>query len=311
MKNNLQPQKMPHRVKLIYNPASGENAIADYLDPIIELYQSKGFSIIPYRLSFGQPEDTITADLDDTYHHILIAGGDGTVNYVINLLKRAGINIPVAILPTGTANDFATTLGMPMDVIKGCKAILDGKERRVDLGQVNGTWFVNVFSCGLFTDISQKTPTIVKNNFGKIAYYMNGLGELPRFRKLDLNIHTDAGDFDGKALIFFVFNGRTAGQIPIAYLSEVDDGKLDVIIVKGDTPLETIPLAIRYLSRWTRRAKYPKGIVHLRCTHLTAHSVRPETTDIDGQPGPGFPIEIDCRPGALRVICPQTKGKLK
>ncbi len=298
---------MLKKVKFIYNPESGESIITEHLDRITELYQQKGFSLVLYRMAFDRPAEEITFDLDSSYHHILIAGGDGTVNYVVHALKNAGVDVPVAILPAGTANDFAGVLGMPADIIKACKTVLAGEERKVDLGLVNGVWYVNVFSCGLFTDISQKTPTIVKNNFGKIAYYINGLGELPRFRKMELSIKTDGGDFEGQALIFFVFNGRTAGSLQLAYLSEIDDGLLDVLIVKADTALDTIRTALQYPVRSRRRKDYPEGIVHIKCSRLTAVSARPETTDIDGQPGPGFPIEISCEAGALRVITANRK----
>ena len=300
---------MLKKVKFIYNPAAGENIVTEYLDRIVELYQQKGFSLVLYRMAFDRPPEEITFDLDSSYHHILIAGGDGTVNYVVNLLKNAGTDIPVAILPAGTANDFAGMLDMPADIIKACEAVLGGEERKVDLGLVNGVWYMNVFSCGLFTDISQKTPTIVKNNFGKIAYYINGLGELPRFRKMELSIKTDGGNFEGQALIFFVFNGRTAGSLQLAYLSEIDDGLLDVLIVKADTALDTIRTAFQYPAHSRRRKAYPEGIVHIKCSRLTALSVRPETTDIDGQPGPEFPIDISCEAGALRVIA--TKPKIR
>lgn len=293
---------MLKKVKFIYNPSSGGNIVAEYLDPIIGLYQSRGYSIIPYRLTFDRPAAEITEDLDGTFDHVLIAGGDGTVNYVVNGLKNAGIDIPVALLRTGTANDFANILGIPTDIMKASGMILDGRERRVDLGRVNGKWFVNVFSCGLFTDVSQKTPTLIKNNFGKIAYYMNGLAELPYFRKMNLEIRTDGGDYTGEAITFFVFNGRMAGQLPIAYLSEIDDGKLDVLVLTGDTTLETFRTALQLLARFSRREEYPKGIVHMRCSRLSAIAQRAEPTDMDGQPGPEFPIEITCEKGALRVI---------
>lgn len=105
---------------------------------------------MPYRLAFTETEETdLLDDIDGSYHHILVAGGDGTVNYVVNLLKRRNLDLPVAVLPTGTANDFANTLGVPSDIEKACRRILGGEIRRVDLGRANDEYFVNVFSCGL------------------------------------------------------------------------------------------------------------------------------------------------------------------
>lgn len=304
---------MLKRVKFIYNPSSGENAVTDNLDEIIELYQDNGYSIIPYRLTFkGEPKGMIE-DLDETFHHVLIAGGDGTVNYIVNLLKNNNIDIPVAVLPAGTANDFATILDVPAgNIIDSCKALINSDIVPVDIGRANGQYFVNVFSCGLLTDISQKTPTIMKNTFGKLAYYVGGLGELTRFRKIHLDIKTDGGDFEGDCIILFVFNGRTAGNLKIAYLSEIDDGLLDVLIVKGESPIQTIKTLIHYLPRPDKHSNYPPGIEHIRCSRIEAKCVTEENTDMDGQPGPGFPLEILCEKGGLRVLKPRkepTKGR--
>ncbi len=81
------------------------------------------------------------------------------------------------------------------------------------------------------------------NSLGKIAHYINGIGDLPRFRRWS-SPSPDGGDFRGNAIIFFVFNGRTAGTLPLAYLSEGDDGLLDILVLKGDTPLDTLHTAI-------------------------------------------------------------------
>ena len=297
-------------VRFIYNATSGETTITAYLDKIIETYQEKGFAIRPHRLTFaGDEQREMLSEVDGSYHHILIAGGDGTINYVVNCMKRRGLDIPVAVLPAGTSNDFAKMLAVPNDIAKACRRILAGEIHEVDLGRANDEYFVNVFSCGLFTDVSQKTPTVLKNNFGKLAYYFGGLGELPNFRKMHISIDTDCGNFDGTSLIFFVFNGRTAGQFRLAYLSEIDDGLLDVLIIKGDNPLETIRTILHFLKR--SQKNYPAGIVHFKCRDLMIRSANDEQTDIDGQPGPQFPVHITCEAGALKVIRPRQESKSK
>lgn len=299
------------KVLFIYNPSSGDEPITAHFDKIIELYQAKGYRLIFHRLTFDNRDDEALAEVDDTYAHLLLAGGDGSVNHMVNLIKGRGIELPVAILPSGTANDFAFLLGMPHSIVESCKAILDGHTHGMDLGLVNGRYFVNVFSCGLFTDVSQKTPTTWKNNLGKIAYYINGIGDLPNFRPMQLSITTDGGNFEGSAIIFFVFNGRTAGTLPLAYLSEGDDGLLDVLILKGNTPLDTVRTAVRYLPRFLARKSYPSGIVHIRCSRLHAVALHNEHTDIDGQPGPSFPIDITCEHAVLNAIVPKNYNNTK
>lgn len=298
---------MTKKVKFIYNPTSGDNRVAYSLDDIISIYQRKGFTIMPFRLTFDYDDDDIVEGLDDSYHHVLIAGGDGTINHIVNLLKCAKLDIPIAVLPTGTANDFATMLGMPSDISSACKKILSGEIAEVDLGKVNGKYFINVFSCGLFTDASQRTPSILKNTFGKLAYYFSSLQELPNFKKLQLTVQSDGKViYAGKSLLFLVFNGKTAGNLKIAYLSNVQDGLLDVLILPGDNIVETIRTVAHYLRRDTH--SYPKDVVHVKSNNIRITSLNDEITDIDGQPGPSFPIEITCEPKALRIICPKQKN---
>lgn len=291
------------KVRFLYNPWAGETIISEWLDDIISIYQSRGFLMEVYRLSFNEKDEKMAVGgLDDSYNHILIAGGDGTVNYIINMMKRYAVDVTVAILPTGTSNDFAKMLGLKDDVGVACRQILNGVVREIDLGKANDRYFINVFSCGLFTDVSQKTPTFLKNNFGKLAYYFSGLTELPAFRKMHISIKSEEVSFDGSTLIFFVFNGRTAGQFKLAYKSEIDDGLLDVLIVKGDNHIETMGTILHFLKR--APAKYPAGIVHFKTKKLTVHSNKDETTDIDGQPGPALPVTITCEEKAIRIICP-------
>ena len=82
------------KVRFIYNPKSGETVISEWLDHIIEIYQGHGYTVVPYRLCFGDTEETDMFDgVDQSYHHALIAGGDGTVNYVVNVMKRRGLDV--------------------------------------------------------------------------------------------------------------------------------------------------------------------------------------------------------------------------
>lgn len=130
------------KVRFAYNPKAGETVITDWLDNIIDIYQRGGYSIMPYRLAFTEAEETdLLDDIDGSYHHILVAGGDGTVNYVVNMLKRRNLDLPVAVLPTGTANDFANTLGVPV----GHRESLPENSRRRDQTRRSGPGQRRVF----------------------------------------------------------------------------------------------------------------------------------------------------------------------
>ncbi len=295
------------KVRFIYNPRAGETSIGEWLDRIAALYQSRGLMLSLFRLDFNAPIEMAVDDIDHTYDHILIAGGDGTVNFVVNLMKQRSVNVPVAVLPLGTANDFAKAFGMPSDIEKAVCAILDGETRPIDIGVANGVWFVNILSCGLFTSVSQNTPTQMKNIFGRLAYLAGGALELANYHKINLKIESDGGNFEGDALILLIFNGKTAGSLKLARTSELDDGLLDVLIIKGHNPVETFNAVFLHVSGMSK--KYPREIIHIRCSRLTANAASQETTDIDGQPGPDFPLDVRCDKGGLRVIFPRRKEK--
>lgn len=289
------------KVKFIYNPFSGEAVITKNLDTIIGKYQAKGYTIVPFRISTEQSLEDAFLDIDSSYHHILGAGGDGTINQIINIMKKKNLDIPLAILPVGTANDFAKYIGMPADIGSACDKILDGKIQEIDLGKANDKYFINVFSFGLFTDVSHKTPTHLKNTIGKLAYYLNGIKELPSFKKLDIKVTSDEFFYEGNALIFFTFNGRTAGNINISYKSEINDGLLDVIIVKGENIRSTLSSLLAFLK--LEHLEKPKDIIHFTTSDFTVeYSDSSLESDIDGEVGPTSPIHISCIENGLKMI---------
>ena len=237
------------KVKFIYNPYSGENLILSKLDKVISLHQEAGYTIVPYRITAGEDVGVALNDIKDgNYKYILIAGGDGTVDSVVNAMAKSGISLPIGILPVGTANDFSKFLGMPSDVEEACKQILSSEVKSVDLGSINDKYFVNVASTGLFTDVSQKTDVNLKNTIGKLAYYLKGLEELPNFRKLHVNILSKEVEFDGEMYLLLVFNGATAGNFNLATRADACDGLLDIIMFKAVQIYELLPLFIKVLK---------------------------------------------------------------
>lgn len=288
-----------NKVKLIYNPYSGVNTITKHLDDIIKIYQENNYSITPFRISKKFPLESAFKDIDE-YTHLLLAGGDGTINSIVNIIKKLDIDIPIGILPTGTANDFAFCLGMPRDIEKACKQILNSETREIDLGKINDKYFINVASMGLFTDVSQKTNTSMKNNMGKLAYYFNGISELPKFKKLNINIYSDNFTYKENSFIVFIFNGKSAGNLNIAYKSEIDDGMLDVVIVKGDLDTQTLISFVEFVMG--EHLEKPKGVIHFKTNKLLLDSFDDIKTDIDGEKGPDFPLSITCEKKALKIL---------
>lgn len=288
------------KVKFIYNPFSGENIITMDIDKVIAIHQKYDFTVIPYRISREKDISEAFIGLDKSYKYVLIAGGDGTVDNVVNYMKQNKIELPVAILPVGTANDFAKFIGMPQDVEEACEQILASKPKEIDVGKINDKFFMNVASTGLFTDVSQKTDINLKNTIGKLAYYVKGLEQLPNFRKLKIKVESAEVSFDGDMYLMLVFNGQTAGNLKFAYKAEVDDGYLDVIIIKAGMIKDMINLFIKMLRG--EHLEDVNGLLYFKTDKLYIECFEDIVTDIDGERGPDFPLTIECEKGGLKVL---------
>ncbi|MEW9094397.1 MAG: YegS/Rv2252/BmrU family lipid kinase [Clostridiaceae bacterium] len=289
-----------NKVKFIYNPYSGENSIIDDLDKIIAIHQKYGYTVVPYRISMNHTLENAFEDIDKNYKYILVAGGDGTVDNIVNFIKEKNIDLPIGILPVGTANDFAKFIGMPIDVGEACEQILNSTPRKIDIGKVNDKYFINVASAGLFTDISQKTDTNLKNNLGKLAYYVKGIEQIPNFRKLKIKVTSDDINYDGDMYLILVFNGQTAGNLHLAYNAEIDDGMLDVLIIQAGMLIDLVPLFISMLKG--DHLENAPNLLYFKTNKLHIECYEDIVTDIDGEKGPDFPLTIECIEDGIEIL---------
>ena len=288
------------KVRFIYNPYSGENIILDEIDTIIKIHQEYGYEVLPYRIQKGIDLAEAFNDIREKIDYVLVAGGDGTVDSVVNVMKEKKINLPIGILPVGTANDFAKFIGIPTEVSKACVQILESQPIPIDISSINNKYFINVASTGLFTDVSQKTDDHLKNTIGKLAYYLKGLEQLPNFRKLKVKIKSKEVEYDDYMYLMLVFNGQTAGNFKLATEADVTDGKLDVIVFKAIAIKDLLPLFIKVLKG--EHLGEQDKILYFKTEYLTVKSEEDIVTDIDGEKGPDFPLHIRCHKGGIRVL---------
>lgn len=287
------------KVRFIYNPFSGEGSILNKIDKIIEMHEERDYQIVPFRISKNKGIKEALEIVDESYSYILIAGGDGTVDILINAMKEKGLNLPIGILPVGTANDFGKFINMPQDIEKACEQILSSEPVKVDIGKINERYFINVASTGLFTDVSQKTDVALKNTIGKLAYYIKGIEELPNFRKLKIKLKSKEVNYDGEMYLMLIFNGQTAGNFKLATRSSAMDGFLDVIVIKAVQIFEILPLFIKVLKGEHLDSN---KVIYFKTDDLYIECEEGIVTDVDGERGPDFPLHVQCIKGAIEVL---------
>lgn len=282
---------------ILYNVKAGRGRIRRKMDDIESLFVEAGWVPVPKMLRFGEnPFDNLVGD----FSLVVICGGDGTINYVVNAMRKSEKDFPIGIVPVGTANDFAGAIGMKKRTLNAVRQIIAGHEEQLDCGIVNGLYFVNIFSFGLFTTTSQHTPEHLKKQIGKAAYLIEGSKELHHREYIPLHIVHDGGQMDVESVMTLVFNGETAGRFPLARNASVRDGMLDCVLMRKCGTLDGAWAAVKYLVN----GKANDEVIHIRTSKLSITSPLSPLTDMDGQPSAEFPLEIECLKGALRVIVP-------
>ncbi|GAA0861981.1 YegS/Rv2252/BmrU family lipid kinase [Paraclostridium tenue] len=288
------------KIKFIYNPNSGDKKIIYKLDDIILKFQDNGYIVVPYRISKNNTMENGLEDINDNYEYILVAGGDGSIDRLVNYMKKNNINLPIAILPTGTANDFANVLNIPLDINLAIDKIINSKPKPIDLGIINQDYFVNIASTGMFTDVSQRVDENLKNSIGRVSYIIKGIEDALHLRKFSVNVKSKELEYEGDMYLILILNGRTAGNISLAHYAMLDDGLLDVIIFKAMPIPKTIPLILDII-KGAPIDKYNE-IIYFKTDELYINCEEDIVTDIDGERGPNFPLHIKCDKQGIQIL---------
>lgn len=288
------------KIKFIYNPNSGDKKIIYKLDDIISKFQDNGYIVVPYRISKNNTMENGLEDINDNYEYILVAGGDGSIDRLVNYMKKNNINLPIAILPTGTANDFANVLNIPLDINLAIDKIINSKPKPIDLGIINQDYFVNIASTGMFTDVSQRVDENLKNSIGRVSYIIKGIEDALHLRKFSVNVKSKELEYEGDMYLILILNGRTAGNISLAHYAMLDDGLLDVIIFKAMPIPKTIPLILDII-KGAPIDKYNE-IIYFKTDELYINCEEDIVTDIDGERGPNFPLHIKCDKQGIQIL---------
>ncbi len=280
----------------LYNANSGRGRAVHCVEAVCALLREGGYAVEACAVDFGADPFDGREGID----LMVVAGGDGTVNFVLNCMKRRSLDIPLGIIPSGTANDFAGALGMSSDPLEAARQIAGGVVERVDCGRVNDLYFINVLSFGLFTTTSQHTSDRSKHRIGRLAYIVEGVKEFRSMHAVPLEVVADGEAFDLDSLIVLVFNGATAGGFHLARRASVRDGLFDCVMLEKRSLLRSAAAVGRYLLGGN-----PKIIRQMRVRRLEIRSANGVPTDVDGQPGARFPLHVECLAGALRVVAPR------
>src|SRR6478609_4010843 len=200
---------------------------------LVEWVREKGHFVEP--LMTFEPGDAtaLAADAARRGVDVVVAvGGDGTLNEVVNGLD--GYDVPLGVIPLGTANDFARQVGIPADADHAMDVILQRKPRRLDTGSLNGRRFLNVSTGGVGAEATAETPAELKESLGPLAYAISGLRKLADFRPQYARFSGDGFEYEGEFLMFAVGLTRsTGGGTMVTPMASATDGLLDLCVIEA------------------------------------------------------------------------------
>lgn len=295
------------RAALIVNTRSrsGEQVFFRALDRLQELHVPLGATYAirdPARL----PE-TVREVLEDgsRYETLILGGGDGTVSSVVDFLAHHDVTL--GLLPLGTANDFARTLGIPSDVDEACEAIANGKVVDVDLGLAGNNYYVNVASVGLGVGATQALTPWAKKNIGALAYPVAAIKAFMTHEPFSARLVFPDGDHEPveheRLLQVAVGNGRFyGGGMVVAPGSGIDDKSLDVYAIRLGRHRDLFGAA-RYLKSGDFIRN--ESVSQYRTTRVRLETDPPLSVNIDGELVAQTPQDFSVVENALKVLVPQ------
>ncbi len=244
------------------------------------------------------------------YERIVVAGGDGTVNEVVGGLAASSASVEVGLLPIGTGNDLARSVGIPLELTEALKVVRRGLTRRVDLirattlaGDVRcaATFVANAAVGGFCGRISERMDGGLRRRWRALAYIRAAVSELAEIRPYRTRLVIDQGEaLDEDAYMVIVANGRFAGgRIPFAPSARLDDGLLDLVVIRAVAWPHLATLVPRLL---VGRHTDSRHVLHRQAREVTVESTPGMWLNVDGETWHEGAAKFRIQPAALLCI---------
>lgn len=290
------------RVMIIFNPWAGQAAqLERELDAVTQVWAAQGWQV--ERFPTAAPGDGVIlarTAAEHCYDLVVAAGGDGTINEVVNGL--AGSQTALAPLPLGTMNVWARELGLPLQVRAAASALLEWQVHPIDLGRADGRYFLLMAGIGFDAAITAGIQPAVKRRLGALAYVLRGIEEVLRIRGTRVRLVIDGKVVKGRILMIVIGNSQLyGGLVRITPRARIDDGLLDVCVMKGDNFASALRHAFNILRQ---RYTLDPEIEYYRAHTIEILSRAALPVQVDGDSIGVTPMTFEVAPGSLQALLP-------
>ena len=295
-------------IRIILNGKKAEDEDVRYA---VSVLREEGVDVeVRVTWEYGDALRMVTEASEEGVERLVAAGGDGTLNEVVNGLA----NLPkekrpvLAILPLGTANDFATACEIPFSPLEALRLAVEGKASAVDIVKANERYFINVASSGFGAQIVADTPTSLKNFLGGGAYTLSAVIMALNYTSHEGHLVADDLDIEGKSIAGLVCNGRQAGGgqmiAPHAY---IDDGLLDIVVFM-EFPIADLGQVVAEMFEYEHSGTYVKRYQKKWVESILQQQL---SVNLDGEPYEAERIRFEVLHKEIEVILPKGCPTLK
>lgn len=310
MDKNLEyePARGAH-ILMIVNPVSGRIGGEHTADKLEAWLKENGAAVDRFETTETENGSGYTAKLaENGYARVVVLGGDGTLNAVLNGMLHRALRTPITYLPAGTTNDFAQTLGIQKHLLDPYKSFTETEDRLIDAGKFGDGYFSYVASFGLFTKCSYATPRTMKRLLGHFAYVLEGMKDLHALDATPLIVTADGKFFEG-AYIFGAFSNSLSigGMLKYDENSvDMNDGKLEMLLIRKP---ETLPDLHRLILALKNNDFSDKHIDFASASTFRLHAAAGFDWSIDGEyAAGGIDTVIRCVKDAVCIAAPRVEN---
>ena len=226
--------KNDQKLLFIYNPRAGKERIRSNLLDLIDTFVQAGYEVTACPTQGVGHAVHAVLERSPGYELVTCAGGDGTLDEVVDGMMRSDEQIPIGYIPAGSTNDFAVSLGIPSSMKEAAKIAVRGRDFSCDVGVMNNAFFVYAAAFGLFTEVSYATKHDIKKTLGYAAYLLEGIKSLSEIRSHHVRVFCEGAVIEEDCMLGMITNSVSIGGIRQITGPNVDlsDGLFEVTLIK-------------------------------------------------------------------------------
>lgn len=291
----------------IYNPKSGRGKIKRKEKYIVEKLKEKYDIVDVAQTKYAGNAKEIAVSACGLYDTYVIAGGDGTLNEIINAIAEKENAPNIGYIPTGTINDVAHSLKIPRNIKKAVEVILKGKVFNHDIFKCNNKYGIYVCATGIATEATYSTDQRAKNKYGKIAPFIHGAKKLFKSEPAQVKIKYDGGEINKNCALLLIINSKHVAGFTINKKAVLDDGYVDIVLI--DSPKKrgfSFMSFLRAVKIFLFGIKYKttKRVTYLKLKEFEVSIKSKAKINLDGEQGFKGSFKFNAIEKGVKILVP-------